>query len=287
MFLFSSERNKNLNILKNGIRIDGRNSGKAKCLILIIGHNGRLCDITSGGSRIIISSSIQPILNRDIKKSKFIYFFEIKSTDIKKEIPFQKLNFHSIEDTLITLKYLFKDITTYPFNKFVCYPDLFIWLINFKIFIIENQGNIKDIIILGTSIILSSLKNPLDNLKGKTINVNLDHRYIKLKRKIKNFFFNSFTFSCIETLEGFFVILFDPNIYEEHISLSILTIVLTFQNDILYLHSGIGPVITEDILKKAFRISLKRNKFIKQLLKHILKFKNFNFIEKESIFIKE
>lgn len=287
MFLFSSERNKNLNILKNGLRIDGRNSSKAKSLTCVIGYGGKLCDVTSGGSRVIISSSIQPVSDIEIKKSKFIYTFEVNSNNIKDENLSQKLNFYSIENSLITLKHLFNEIKLYPFGKCLYPSNLYNWLVNFKIFIIENQGNIKDIIIFGISIILTSLQNPLHHIKGKTININLNHSYINLTRKFKNCFLVNFSFSCIQTLEGTHIILYDPNIYEENLSLSILTISLTFQNNILYLYSGIGPGITEDILKKAFRISLKRNKYIKHLLRHILNFKIFNYIDNETIFIIE
>jgi exosome complex RNA-binding protein Rrp42 (RNase PH superfamily) len=294
MYIFNNERQNISYILKKGIRADGRNCSKNRALNIIMGPKKDFCDINQGGTRIIISSLIQSINREESKNSFLTYSFEIIISQKKKTYSyldkinfFQRSNLSVISEIQRILK-LIADKKKTNYSKNTSFDSGGIgWVIKFKIFVVENQGNLKDIIVLGVSLINSSIKIPTYVLNGKIFNLNLQFNRKDQNEYIFSLFTLSFSFAVMETREGDYLILFDPTNYEEYLSICILTIILSSKNDIVYVISGIGPGLDENIVKDALRISVKRNNEIKKLLRNTFYSNNKENGIKEIIFINE
>ena len=294
MYIFNNERKNISYIHTKGIRSDGRNASKNRALNIIMGPKKDFCDINQGGTRIIISSLIQSINREETKNSFLTYSFEIiiseknrKYSLLEKVNFFQKSNFSIINEIKRILNLIVDKKKNY-YCKNTSFDSSGIgWIIKFKIFVIENQGNLKDIIVLGVSLINSSINIPTYVLNGNVFNLNLQFNCKNQSEKILYLFPLSFSFALMETSEGDYLILFDPNTYEEYLSTCILTIILSSKNDIVYVISGIGPGLDENIIKDAFRISVKRNNEIKKLFRNTFYSKNKGNHTKEIIFINE
>nr|UXY88365.1 ribosomal protein S5 domain 2-like protein [Cryptomonas curvata] len=294
MYIFNNERKYISNILIKGIRADGRNCSKNRALNIIMGPKKDFCDINQGGTHIIISSLIQSINREETKNSFLTYSFEIIISDKKRTYSyldrinfFQKSNLSVINEIKRILN-LITDKKKTNYCKNTSSDSCGIgWVIKFKIFVVENQGNLKDIIVLGVSLMNSSIKIPTYVLNGKVFNLNLQFNRKDQNEHLFSSFPLSFSFAVMETCDGDYLILFDPNNYEEYLSICILTIIVSSKNDILYVISGIGPGLDENIIKDAFRISVKRNNEIKKLLRNTFYSKNKENRTKEIIFINE
>ena len=157
----------------------------------------------------------------------------------------------------------------------------------FKIFIIENQGNLKDIITLGISLANISNQNNIFEFIGQTLNLKL---YNNCKNSYEKFFLDiclSFSFVIIETIEGEYLLLTDANNYEEYISICKLTIILSAKNDIVSVICGVGSCLDENIIKEAIRISFKKNYETIKLLKNALINTNHSAICQEILLIND
>nr|UXY87372.1 ribosomal protein S5 domain 2-like protein [Cryptomonas sp.] len=291
MCIFTHERNNYLNIYKNGIRNDGRNFNKCRSLNIILGPKGGFNEIQQGNTRVVVSSFIQPTYCSPKGDSDFVFSFEIKMPRNKKykSIEYPQKNCHDnciyINEIVRLLNSIYNNEKYSFFKTTHVFTDNIHLVVKFKIFIIEDHGNIKDVIIAGISISLYTLKEYAYIINGQILNVNSNYDHLSnLKCTICSFPL-SFSFGIIETWEGEFLIIFDPNDYEENLSISIITIVLTFNDKLICIFSGVGPGSDENIIKEAIRISLTRNNGIKNTLRDILNIKTTNDLVNEISFI--
>jgi exosome complex RNA-binding protein Rrp42 (RNase PH superfamily) len=293
MNILHNERNNILNAFKKGIRIDGRNFYKNRSLTIIMGPSKGFCDISQGGSRIIISSLIHPKNQKENLDEYSSYLFDVKFP-LKKSSIFvenikvlNKTNDYIINEIKIILNYIFNNKQNSHSRKYIFNSEEINWVINFKIFIIENHGNLKDLITLGISLISSSNYYSKNAFNGEIFDFNSQFNFKELIIYGLLNFPLSFTFAIVETLEGEYLMLFDPNNYEEYISISTLTIILSEKNDINYTISGLGPGLNESNIKEALRISFKKNYEIRKILKKAMTTKINSFNNKEIVLINE
>nr|UXY87864.1 ribosomal protein S5 domain 2-like protein [Cryptomonas curvata] len=293
MNIFTNETNINLHAFKKGIRIDGRNFLKNRTLTMIIGPKKGLCDICQGGTRVIISSFVQPISQKENGGNYSACSFDIKISEKKSTTFSNSINFFNTTNNLIVneikkiLNYIFTQEKTSYLKDFSPNSEGVNWITKFKIFILENKGNLKDIITLGISLINSSNNFSKYIFNGQIFDFNLQFDFKRLPIHTLSACPLSFSFVIMETLEGEHLMLFDPTNYEEYISICKLTIILSAKNEIKYIISGIGPGLNENNIKEALRISLKRNYEIRKILKNVLIKKKNLFKSKETILVTE
>ena len=171
---------------QSGIRNDGRVPTMSRSLTILIGSKGGFCDLTRGKTRIILFGYITPsIVFKGVIFSKICFSFRFFYENLIKKnfFFFKNKNFSFLAELVIPLKNFLKKWyileESYEFLGFK--PK-----IEFKIGIIENDGNLQDTVNLGVGISIKSLEIPYINFNGQLGVLKwkfIDAEYLNQKKK--------------------------------------------------------------------------------------------------------
>ena len=253
---------------QSGIRNDGRVPTMSRSLTILIGSKGGFCDLTRGKTRIILFGYITPsIVFKGVIFSKICFSFRFFYENLIKKnfFFFKNKNFSFLAELVIPLKNFLKKWyileESYEFLGFK--PK-----IEFKIGIIENDGNLQDTINLGVGISIKSLEIPYINFNGQLGVLKwkfIDAEYLNQK---KNSILSN-SFSIQELFEGSSFFLFDPTYFEELNCNSFLSILMSEKGVIKNFKYGYENGITEENFLNIYKLSLKNFSFLNKLIKKI------------------
>jgi len=255
----------------NGIRSDGRTSSRERALTVLIGSKGGFCDLTKGKTRIIVLGFITPsIISKKFLFSKVCFSFRFFNENlIKKGFSF----FQKKNKSLFFLTQLLFPLTN--FLKNWCFIKKSHELqsyekkLEFKIGIIENDGNIQDILNFGICIAIKSLEVPFLEFYGQSGFLKWKTVELKCSNEIEIFIISN-SLSVQETFEAESVFLLDPTYYEEFYADSFISILMLQQGQIKNIIYGYSIGLTQENLVFIYKLSLKKFSLIVKLIKKIL-----------------
>lgn len=255
-------------------------------MTLLIGPRGGFCDLTKGNTRVVIFGFIRPsLINKTKLLSKVCFSFKFFYENLIKKGYFsyqkKKKNFLFFNQLIFPLSSIFKK---HYLDKKSLISIGFKSKLEFKIGVIENDGNLQDTISFGIGINVKSIEFPFIELYGQSGILNWKLFEIKFRNK-KEFFVVSNSFSIQETSDGNCLFLFDPTYNEEFYSVSFLSIFMIEEGKIKNIIYGYEKGITDENLLIIFKISIRNFSFFGKLLKKILNQKNLKSCNKETIII--
>ncbi len=269
-----------------GIRKDGRCSSIGRAMTILIGSKGGFCDITKGQTRLIVYSFISPsVILKRVLFSKICFSFRFFYQNLTKK---GFSNFQNKLKIFLFLTYLTAPITN--FLKDSCFQQKTLRLlsykrkIEFKFGILENDGNLQDIMNCGIGMTINSLELPFVDFFGQSgvIKwVNNKSYYFKLEG---GFFFSN-SFSIQTGLEENSLVLFDPTFLEEFNGDSQLFVSIIKRGCIKNITYGYESGLSEENLFNIYKISLKNFSFFGNLIKKLLLQKTKISTYKETILI--
>jgi hypothetical protein len=256
------------------VRCDGRIPTTERSLTILIGSKGGFCDLTKGKTRVIIFTFISPsMVTKRILFSKICFSFRFFYKNLIKSrfSFFQKKakNLLFLSNLVLPLRDFLKNLCLLKeqFKIPAFKPRL-----EFKIGIIENDGNLQDIINVGIGIAIKSLETPLLKFYGQIGILKWDMIEIKFSNE-KEIFVLSNTFSIQEIFEGGSLVLLDPTYFEELHCNSFLSMLMLKQGVIKNLNHGYENELTEENLLYIYKLSLRNFCFFGKLTKKILNHK--------------
>lgn len=253
------------------VRGDGRIPTIERSLTILIGSKGGFCDLTKGKTRVIIFSFISPsMVTKRILFSKICFSFRFFYKNlIKSRFSF----FQKKAKNLSFLSYLVLPLRDFLKNLCLIKEKFrisgFKPRLEFKIGIIENDGNLQDIINVGIGIAIKSLETPLLKFYGQIGILKWDTIELNFSNE-KEMFVLSNTFSIQEIFDGGSLILLDPTYFEELYCNSFLSILMLKQGEIKNLNHGYENGLTEENLLNIYKLSLRNFCFFGTLTKKIL-----------------
>ena len=269
-----------------GIRKDGRFSSIGRALTILIGSKGGFCDITKGKTRIVIFCFISPsLILKKILFSKIFFSFRFFYQNLMKR------NLSGFQKKIAN--FLFLTYLTYPIINFLkdsCLNQKNLNLlgfkpkIEFKVGIIENDGNLQDTINCGSGMTINSLELPFLKFYGQT-------GFIKWRNdrsfyfKPEEIFFFSNNFSIQMDFDENSLVLFDPTFSEEFNGDSLLSISIVKKSFIKNIIYGYELGLSEESLLNIYKISFKNYSFLGNLIKKLLIQKFNEPLQQEMILI--
>jgi len=257
--------------ISTGLRSDGRISCKERAFTILIGSNGGFCDLTKGKTRIVLLGFISPsLLNKKSLFSRVCFSFRFFNENlIKKRFSvFQNKN----------KNFFFLSQLLFPLTNFLknwCYIEKireiqnFKKKLEFKIGIIENDGNIQDVINFGISLALKSIEVPLIEFYGQSGILKWHTTELKCSGE-KEIFIISNSFSIQENFEGESLFLLDPTYNEEFFTESFMSILIVQQGQIKNIIYGYGMSLNQENFLWIYKLSLKSFSFFIKFIRKIL-----------------
>ena len=142
--------------------------------------------------------------------------------------------------------------------------------IEFKIGIINNDGNLQDTINLGVGMTLGSLDVPLVEFYGQSGLINWGNNGIK-KLVQRGIFLASTSFSTQGMFDGELLFLIDPTYLEEYYSDSLITILVSEKGLIKHINYKYENGLSEENLIGIYKLAIKNYSFLGHLLKKTIK----------------
>jgi exosome complex RNA-binding protein Rrp42 (RNase PH superfamily) len=254
-----------------GIRKDGRGSSICRAMTILIGSKGGFCDITKGQTRLIVYGFVSPsLILKRVLFSKICFSFRFF---------YQNLTNKSFSNFQKKLKnFLFLTYLTFPISNFLknsCFQQKTLRLlsykpkIEFKLGILENDGNLQDIMNCGIGMTINSLELPFVDFFGQSGIIKWNNNrsfYFRLER----IFFFSNSFSIQTGLEENSLVLSDPTFLEEFNGDSQLSVSVVKRGYIKNITYGYESGLSEENLFNIYKISLKNYSFFGKLIKKLL-----------------
>jgi len=274
------------NYLNQGFRLDGRSPLINRSLTILIGSKGGFCDLTQGKTRIIVLSFVTPsIISRQFSFHKVCFSFKFFCESVMKKsltfFPQNKINFFFLSQYILPFSNFLKN---WNLDRKIAKILGFNPKLEFKIGIIENDGNLQDLIALGICLTLKSLEMPYIEFHGQS---GLLRWKINNKKWLNEneIFFICNSFSIREIFDGSPLVLMDPDYSEEFCSNSLVSIFIEGQYKIKQIKHGYNNGLSEEILLIIYRTSLKNFSFLGKLLKRLLTQKILNPVNKEIVIL--
>lgn len=269
-----------------GIRFDGRFPSVWRSSTILLGPKGGFCDITKGQTRVILFGYISPsmilkkvLFNRVCFSFKFFYEGLIKNKILNSKK--KKKIFFFLPSLILPIVNLLKKSEISMNN--VRSPG-FKQKVEFKIGIINNDGNLQDTINLGVGMTLGSLEVPLVEFYGQSGIIKWGNNGIKNLIQ-RGTFLSSTSFSTQGMFDGGLLFLIDPTYLEEYYSDSLITILVLEKGLIKHINYKYENGLNEENLTGIYKLAIKNYSFLGHLVKKTLKQKIIKSLNLEIVTI--